>query len=109
MKQGINSDNLKKDIIKLEYQNNEINKNLKEFYFLKTSMEKEYTSPISQEEIDYDINNKINILCKNKEKDIDLLKSKIPKYANITEETETTIKKVEVNIKNSVKSNTVIK
>ena len=96
--QGINSEELQKDILKLDYQNNEINKELTEFCIIKKEIEKKYTTPINQEEINNILNHKIEMLKTNRDNDISLLKDKIILYDNVVKETENKLDKVETNI-----------
>ena len=94
-KQGIEKDNLKQDILKLDYQNNEINKELRNFYNIKNELEKNYTSPINQENINKELNKKIDQLNTNRNNEIELLKSKVMQYSNLEKETEKIIKEME--------------
>lgn len=94
-KQGIEKDNLKQDILKLDYQNNEINKELRNFYNIKSELEKNYTSPINQENINKELNKKIDQLNTNRNNEIELLKSKVMQYSNLEKETEKIIKEME--------------
>ena len=98
MNQGINSDALDKDIIKLDYYNNEINKNLKEYYNIKKELENNYTSPSSQDEIDNVINSKIDMLYTNRNNVTNLLQEKIVLYKNVIKKTKDTFNKVENHI-----------
>lgn len=95
--QGISEEELQNDIIKLEYQNNEINKELKEFYNIKNELEKKYTSPVDQSEINNNLQKKINMLRNNRDNDINLLKDKIILYENLSKETKNKLSKVETN------------
>ena len=95
--QGISEEQLQSDIIKLEYQNNEINKELVEFCNIKNELEKKYTSPIDQNEINDNLQKKINQLRNNRDNDINLLKDKIIIYENLIEDTKNKISKIETN------------
>ena len=99
MYQGINRDNLIKDITKLEYQNGEINKELKEFCNIKKSLERKYTSPTSQEEINNNMQKKVNSLRNNRDNEINLFKDKIILYDKTTKKTEEIFNSVKTDIK----------
>ena len=96
--QGITKDELEKDILKLDYQNNEIFKELKEALGIIKQLGIKYTSPIDQSEINNSIRYNIDMLRTNRDNDINLLRDKIKQYNNTTEETEKIISKVETNI-----------
>ena len=98
MNQGIEKDNLIQDISKLDYQNIEINKELRNIYNIKKELEKNYTSPINQEDINDSLNKKIDLLNTNRNNEIELLKSKVIEYNKVTKETEEIFDKVETNI-----------
>ncbi len=98
MNQGIEKDNLIQDISKLDYQNIEINKELRNIYNIKKELEKNYTSPINQEDINDSLNKKIDLLNTNRNNEIELLKSKVIEYNKLTKETEEIFDKVETNI-----------
>ena len=98
MNQGIEKDNLKQDISKLDYQNTEINKELRNIYNIKKELEKNYTSPINQEDINDSLNKKIDLLNTNRNNEIELLKSKVIEYNKLTKETEEIFDKVETNV-----------
>ena len=93
--QGIEKDNLKQDILKLDYQNIEINKELRNIYNIKSELDKNYTSPINQENINKELNKKIEQLNTNRNNEIELLKSKVMQYSNLENETEKIIKGIE--------------
>ena len=93
--QGIEKDNLKQDILKLDYQNTEINKELRNFYNIKIELDKNYTTPISQENINKELNKKIEQLNTNRNNEIELLKSKVMQYTSLEKETEKIIKEME--------------
>jgi len=99
MFQGINRDGLIKDITKLEYQNNEIYKELKVFCTLKNDLESKYTTPTSQIDINNNLENKITDLKINRENEIELLKGKIILYDKTTNETEDIFRKVKTSVK----------
>ena len=98
MNQGIEKDNLIQDISKLDYQNIEINKELRNIYNIKKELEKNYTSPINQEDINDSLNKKIELLNTNRNNEIELLKDKVIEYNKLTKETEEIFDKVETNI-----------
>ena len=98
MNQGIEKDNLKQDISKLDYQNTEINKELRNIYNIKKELEKNYTSPINQEDINESLNKKIELLNTNRNNEIELLKDKVIEYNKLTKETEEIFDKVETNV-----------
>jgi len=98
MNQGIEKDNLIQDISKLDYQNIEINKELRNIYNIKKELEKNYTSPINQEDINDSLNKKIDLLNTNRNNEIELLKDKVIEYNKVTKETEKIFDKVETNI-----------
>ena len=98
MNQGIEKDNLKQDISKLDYQNTEINKELRNIYNIKKELEKNYTSPINQEDINEGLNKKIELLNTNRNNEIELLKDKVIEYNKLTKETEEIFDKVETNV-----------
>ena len=98
MNQGIEKDNLIQDISKLDYQNIEINKELRNIYNIKKELEKNYTSPINQEDINNSLNKKIDLLNTNRNNEIELLKDKVIEYNKVTKETEKIFDKVETNI-----------
>ena len=98
MNQGIEKDNLIQDISKLDYQNTEINKELRNIYNLKKELEKNYTSPINQEDINDSLNKKIDLLNTNRNNEIELLKDKVIEYNKVTKETEEIFDKVETNV-----------
>ena len=99
MRKGIEKDNLIKDIEKLEYQNNEINKDLSVFYSIKKDLEKSYTSPTSQGDVDNAFQRKVNTLRTNRENEIRLLKDKVTLYTNVTKKTEKVFSSVKTSIK----------
>lgn len=99
MEQGIEKDNLKIDINKLEYQNNEINKDLKEIFSIKQQLDSNYTNPINQDEINNSLQSKIDLLRENRNREIELFKDKIIQYKELTAETEVTFNSVKTDIK----------
>ena len=88
MRQGINADNLEKDIQELEYYKDLIKSDMNECFELKQDIEKYYTVPESQTTINNEINTKIQTTIKNKTSEIDLFKSKLTLYAEVVNKTE---------------------
>lgn len=107
--EGIRDFNLEDDIKKIEYKNLELNKNLSEIYNLKKELEKKYTSPVKQDEIDFNLKNKIDTLRENRNRVSLLLKKALDVHLKAKNETELIIQKVDTKIDTKVNTKIEIK
>ena len=92
--EGIKDVSLKEDINKIDYKNNELDKDLSEILSLKKELEKKYTIPVSQEEIDFALKNKIDTLKENRNQVSLLLKESLNAHTKAKELTEDLFKGV---------------